>query len=176
MRSRILFVLALGPLLWVLCGPAQAQSRRAPARPAPAAPTPHVHGTPTGWRFTWPTGDPARGREVFVKYECFTCHEVRGERFPAPLDAANVGPELSAMGPLHEAEYFAESIINPGAVIEPGKGYQAPDGSSKMPSYNDTITVQEVVDLVAYLRALRPPGAVPRGGPGAGGTGGHPTH
>ena len=37
------------------------------------------------------------------------------------------------MGPLHEIDYFAEAIINPGAVIEHGKGYQAADGSSKMP-------------------------------------------
>src|SRR5215468_1092985 len=41
------------------------------------------HGTPVGWRFTWPKGDAARGRDVFVKLECQSCHEVRGERFPA---------------------------------------------------------------------------------------------
>jgi hypothetical protein len=61
------------------------------------------------------------------------------------------------MGPLHEVEYFAESILNPGAVIERGKGYQAADGSSKMPSFNDSMTVQELIDLVAYLRTLKPP-------------------
>jgi hypothetical protein len=65
------------------------------------------------------------------------------------------------MAAAHEPAYFAESIINPGAVVEPGKGYAAPDGSSKMPSYNDVVTVQEVIDLVAYLRALRPAPAAP---------------
>lgn len=171
MPRRISLVLAVGALAWVSVG--HAQPTRVP-KPSPApAPAPHVHGTPGGWRFTWPKGDPARGREVFVRYECYSCHEVRGERFPGPSDAANTGPELSVMGPLHEPEYFAESIINPNAVIEAGKGYQAPDGSSKMPSYNDTITVQEVVDLVAYLRALRPPG--PRPGTGRQ-PGGQTTH
>jgi mono/diheme cytochrome c family protein len=116
----------------------------------------HVHRTPPGWKFAWPAGDRVRGREVFVKLECHSCHEVRGERFPAPSDRGRVGPELSMMGPLHVAEYFAEAIINPSAVIEKGKGYAAPDGSSKMPSYNDTATVQDVADLVAYLRSLRP--------------------
>jgi mono/diheme cytochrome c family protein len=131
------------------------------------------HGTPAGWRFTWPAGDPVRGRALFAKYECFSCHEVRGEPFAVPQDADNVGPELAAMGPAHEAEYFVEAIINPNAVIERGKGYEAADGSSKMPSFNDTLTVQELLDLVAYLKALRPPSAPPGA---VGGQGGHATH
>src|SRR5262249_50182213 len=83
------------------------------------------HGTPAGWKFTWPKGDPARGREVFRKLECYSCHEVRGESFPAVSERDRVGPELSAMGPLHDPEYFAEAIINPNAVVERGKGYEA---------------------------------------------------
>lgn len=46
-------------------------------------------------------------------------------------------------------------------MIEKGKGYQAPDGSSKMPSFNDSLSVQELIDLVAYLRALKPPAGRP---------------
>jgi hypothetical protein len=42
-------------------------------------------------------------------------------------------------------------------VIEKGKGYQTVDGSSKMPSFNGSLSVQELIDLVAYLRALKPP-------------------
>jgi sulfur-oxidizing protein SoxX len=103
----------------------------------------------------WPNGDPVKGWEVFVKLECYSCHKVKGEQFPAP--SSQVGPELSVMGPLHDAEYFAEAIINPSAVIEKGEGYEAADGSSKMPSYNDLVTVQEVIDLVAYLKGLQPP-------------------
>ena len=126
--------------------------------PAPLAPEHGGHGTPEEWKFTWPAGDPARGREVFVKLECFSCHEVKGEQFPRPdagLEPGKVGPELSFMAPLHPPEYFAEAIINPSAVIEEGKGYRAPDGKSKMPSYNDLVTVQEVIDLVAYLKGLK---------------------
>jgi hypothetical protein len=134
------------------------------------------HGTPAGWQFAWPGGgDPARGREVFVKLECYSCHEVRGERFPAPRNGGGTGPELAAMGPLHPPEYFAEAVINPSAAIEPGRGYAASDGSSKMPSYNDAVTVQEVVDLVAYLKALRLPATGPAG-PRGGTPGGHEGH
>lgn len=44
-----------------------------------------------------------------------------------------------------------------------------------MPSYNDSLTVQELIDLVAYLRALRPPVARPPGS-GGGVPGGHDAH
>jgi hypothetical protein len=77
------------------------------------------------------------------------------------------------MGRLHPPEYFAESVINPSAVIEPERGYAAADGSSKMPSYSESLTVQETIDLVAYLRQLRPPASR---SPGQGGSGGHSTH
>jgi mono/diheme cytochrome c family protein len=125
---------------------------------APAAAEPHGgHGQAGDWKPAWPVGDVGRGREVFALLECYSCHEVKGEAFPAPAQAGKLGPELSQMGPLHSIEYFAEAIINPGGTIEKGKGYEAPDGSSKMPSYNDTITVQQLIDLVSYLRSLKPP-------------------
>ena len=165
-------VLLIGTALLVgmAAGRVGAQHQQHQQMMAPkTAPAPQEHGTPPGWKFTWPKGDPAKGREAFVKLECHSCHEVRGEKFPTPKDQKNVGPELSQMGPLHEPEYFAEAIINPSATIEKGKGYEAPDGSSKMPSYNDSVTVQEVVDLVAYLQNLRPPAGTPTGQ-------GHSTH
>lgn len=162
----------LGPAGGDLVGRAAGQTTApAPGRPAASTP-PHVHGTPTGWRFTLPKGDPAKGREVFQKLECYSCHEVRGERFPSPNDPGRTGPELSMMGPLHSPEFFAEAIINPSAVIERNRGYAAADGSSKMPSYDSLLTVQETIDLVAYLRQLRPP-ATPA--PGHGGHRGHTT-
>ncbi len=118
------------------------------------------HGPPEGWKFTLPRGgDPVRGRAVFVKLECFRCHEVKGERFPPPGPGGAVGPELSGMAAHHPPEFFAESIINPNAVIDKGRGYEGPDGSSKMPSFNGIMTVQELVDLVAYLANLNPPAA-----------------
>ncbi|SRR5205809_2151320 len=124
---------------------------------ATASDAQHAHGTPEGWTFGLPKGDPAKGRRAFAKFECYKCHEVKGEKFPAATDKENVGPELSMMGPLHDAEYLAEALVNPGKEIEKGKGYAAKDGSSKMPSFNDSLTVQELVDLVAYLKGLRPP-------------------
>ena len=111
---------------------------------------------PKGWTFTMPKGDPAKGRAVFDKFSCYSCHEVRGEKFP-PLDKGQaVGPELSQMGPMHPLEYFTESTINPDAVG--GKKYRGPDGKSKMPTFNNDMTVQELIDLSAYMASLKPKG------------------
>lgn len=117
----------------------------------------HKHGgVPPGWQFTLPDGDPKAGREVFVELECYKCHEVKGEHFPnAPKQATDTGPDLTGMGAHHPAEYFAESILNPNAVIVTGPGYTGPDGLSIMPDYRDSLMVGELIDLVAYLKNLK---------------------
>jgi len=111
------------------------------------------HHHPKDWRFALPKGDAVKGRAVFAKYECYYCHEVRGEDFL--FAGVDYGPELSQMGPLHPLEYFAESIINPNVVVS--SQYRSNDGKSTMPSYSEKMTVQELIDVSAYLASLRPP-------------------
>jgi mono/diheme cytochrome c family protein len=111
-------------------------------------------GVPRGWKFALPEGDAARGRQVFADLECFKCHAIKGETFPAvEPDARNAGPELTGMGTHHPAEYFAESILLPDAVVVSGPGHTGPDGRSIMPSYADAISVKQLVDLVAFIRS-----------------------
>src|SRR5262245_5448775 len=107
-------------------------------------------GVPRGWLFTPPAGDEKNGRRVFARLQCYACHAVAGEEFPAPTAA---GPELTGMQGHHPAGYLVESILNPDAVIVEGPGYTRPDGRSTMPEYPD-LTLAELVDLVAYLRGL----------------------
>lgn len=118
---------------------------------------------PKGWQFAIPAGDHHAGRQVFIDFECFKCHEVLGEDFPAPkAERGDVGPALSGMGSMHPGEYFAETIIDPNASVAwrvthhktEEKGYLGADGTSKMPSYNETMTVQQLIDLVAYMKSL----------------------
>src|SRR5437867_6479429 len=112
-------------------------------------------GVPRGWKFALPAGDPAKGRQLFADLECYRCHAIQGEGFPpGGGDAKNVGPELTGMGGMHPAEYFAESILSPNAVILDGPGYSGPDGMSIMPSYADSLSVNQLVDLVAFLKGL----------------------
>lgn len=114
-------------------------------------------GVPPGWQFTLPAGDPEAGREVFVTMQCYTCHAVAGETLPA-YPPRQPGPDLTGMGAHHPAAYFAESIINPNAVIVTGEGYTGPDGRSRMPASHE-ITIAQLLDLVAYLRSLQGPAA-----------------
>ena len=58
------------------------------------------------------------------------------------------------MGGHHPAEYFAESIVNPNAVIVTGPGHTGADGLSIMPDFRDSLTLAETIDLVAYIRSL----------------------
>jgi hypothetical protein len=87
--GRMTAALALAALLMLAIHPVSGQQR--PDRSAPAGSPSHPHeqhGTPKGWKFTWPKGDPVKGRAVFAKLECYSCHEVRGERTVVyvPLD------------------------------------------------------------------------------------------
>jgi uncharacterized protein involved in high-affinity Fe2+ transport len=112
-------------------------------------------GVPRGWRFSWPDGDAQKGREVFAKLECYQCHEVKGGPFPPVTpDPSRRGPALADMGDHHPAEYFAESILNPNAVILTDPGYTGADGLSIMPDFRDSLTLVETIDLVAYIRSL----------------------
>jgi Cu/Ag efflux protein CusF len=126
--------------------------------PAKAA----VNHHPKDWRFTMPTGDAAKGRAVFEKFECYYCHQIRGENFPSPTENA---PELSQMGPVHPVEFFAESIVNPNAVIP--KTYRQADGKSPMTNFAEKMTVQELIDVSAYVASLKPTG-VPKAVTGRG--------
>jgi len=110
-------------------------------------------GVPPGWTFALPQGDPAKGRAVFVRIECYSCHTIRGESFPR--EPGQAGPDLTGMGLHHPVAYFAEAIIHPNRVILIGEGYTGPDGLSTMPNYNEDLTVAELIDLVAYLKSLQ---------------------
>jgi mono/diheme cytochrome c family protein len=116
------------------------------------------HGTPKDWKFSLAKGNPDEGRKIFVELECYKCHEVKGERFPDVASGEKgVGPELSHMAGMHPVEFFAESIVNPNAVIDDDakeRGYVGADGRSKMPEYGDVLTVKQLTDLATYLTTL----------------------
>jgi mono/diheme cytochrome c family protein len=103
-------------------------------------------------------GDAATGRELFIELECYKCHEIKGENFPTFAENdKGIGPELSQMAGSHPIEFFAESIANPNAVIDADakeEDHISPDGKSKMPSFADVLTVQQLTDLATYLASL----------------------
>ena len=162
----VALVLALGAPVW---GQHAGHGTAPSPAPAPTLPKPitmeELHragGVPPGWKFRLPQGDPKLGRAIFAKLECNKCHEVKPD-FPRTGGAGDVGPELTGMGAHHPAEYFAQSIVDPNAVILAGPGYVGADGRSTMPDFRDSLTFSELVDLVAYIKSLD----------ATGGSGGH---
>ena len=124
----------------------------------------HGDGVPRGWKFAWPDGDAQKGKEVFAKLECYQCHPVAGAGFPdVTPDPTRRGPPLAGMGGMHPAEYFAESILNPNAIIISAPGFTGPDGLSIMPDFRDSLTLAETIDLVAYIRSLTGGGPMSHG-------------
>jgi len=65
------------------------------------------------------------------------------------------------MGSVHPSEYIAESILFPNAVIVDEPGTTGPDGLSLMPSYADSLSLAQWIDLVAYLKSLTEGGEHP---------------
>ena len=109
-------------------------------------------GIPKGWIFTPPPGDARHGRSVFARLACFTCHAVAGEGFPPPTAQ---GPDLTDVGAHHPSGYLFESILDPDAVVVQAPGYTDAQGRSIMPDYRGSLSVVDLVDLVAYLATLR---------------------
>jgi mono/diheme cytochrome c family protein len=160
------FVVACALVALTACGPSEqtTTSRATPHTLPPAArpETPGVRvtmlalhqmgGVPPGWKLAVPPGNPDTGRQVFVDYGCPSCHRVAGEPFEKDAEGG-VGPALTGMGSHHPPEYFAESILNPDAVLVEGQGFISDGGRSTMPSYPD-MTLVQLADVVAYLSSL----------------------
>jgi mono/diheme cytochrome c family protein len=147
-RSTV-FVLVVAASLWISCTKSTEQQST------------HHSAAAADWKFTLLPGNPIEGERLFLELECYKCHEIKGATFPTRGESdKGIGPELSQMAGMHPVELFAESIVNPNAVIDAedkDKGFLGPDGRSVMPTYSDVLTIKQVADLAAYLNSLGEP-------------------
>lgn len=110
--------------------------------------------SPKGFRL--PDGDAAAGRETFLALQCHDCHRVDGVELPPPEEKGPVSVLLG--GEVSRVKTYGElvtSIINPSHELARGYPAQAvsTDGESLMRTYNDVMTIQQLIDLVAFLQA-----------------------
>jgi L-cysteine S-thiosulfotransferase len=113
-----------------------------------------------GGDFALPEGDIQRGREAFVALECHTCHSVADidqvETDLSPPIHKKLGGEVSRV---KRYEDLVTSIINPSHRLSARfpedmiAEIADEEGRSRMPSYNDVMTVQQLVDLVTFLQS-----------------------
>lgn len=106
--------------------------------------------------FALPEGDAQRGREAFESLRCTACHEVEGleNELPRPTATPETGVKLGglAMRPPTDGELLT-SIINPSHALYPAgeKERVTSDEGSRMANLNEAMTVQNLIDLVAFL-------------------------
>ncbi|MHC4877952.1 MAG: c-type cytochrome [Planctomycetota bacterium] len=113
----------------------------------------------SGRGFTLPEGDVDRGQTTFVELQCNACHQVRGVDLPTAENSTDMAVKLG--GKVARIQTYGElvtSIINPSHKI--AKGYvkqevtKDPEGQeSRMLNYNEVMTVQQLMDLVAFLQS-----------------------
>ena len=104
--------------------------------------------------FSLPEGNPMAGRETFLYMQCNQCHTIEGEAIPS-LPGAEPYVELG--GEVTRVKTYGElvtAIINPSHKLADGyaKEVVTEEGESKMYVYNGYMTVQELIDLVAFLQ------------------------
>ncbi len=110
----------------------------------------------SGAGFRLPDGDANQGREVFVYMQCNQCHTISGIELPV-LPYADA-PYVELGGTVSWVKTYGElvtSIINPSHKLATGYAEElvAEDGESNMYIYNRHMTVQELIDLVAFLQS-----------------------
>ena len=113
-------------------------------------------GPKSGRGFVFPEGDIARGKKTFVELKCYECHRVDGVAgLPAPTKAPErvvlLGGEVTLLRTYGE---LVTSVIHPKYALSEKlldrASYQ--DGKeSPMRSFNDTMTVTQMLDVVTFL-------------------------
>lgn len=105
--------------------------------------------------FTLPPGDADRGVADFVRFRCHDCHRVKGVELPVGEEPNQAVVELGEVERPRQYSELVTAIINPSHRL--AKGYTpelvAREGSSKMPVYNDVMTVTQLTDIVTFLQA-----------------------
>ena len=110
-----------------------------------------VH-SPSGFRLP-ENGDIERGKTAFAELKCWACHTVDGVDFPAPTEQPTV-PLGGMVREIRTDGYLVTSIIHPSHKLaaRPVKEITV-EGESRMPDYTRSITVRQLVDMVALLQS-----------------------
>jgi hypothetical protein len=105
--------------------------------------------------FSLPQGDIAKGKAVFLKYECLSCHVLEGVQQPDIKQTDNISIHIGRKST--KVKTYAElvtAIINPSHSFSSGYALELiqKDGKSLMKNFNDVMTVGELIDLVVFLQ------------------------
>ncbi len=111
-----------------------------------------------------PGGTVATGDELFVAKACNTCHRPDSSARAPFLEGVFGKTVALADGRTVVADetYLRESILNPASKVV--QGYQP-----IMPTFKDQVSEEEIVQLIKYIKSLKPGGAATAAAPAAAG-------
>lgn len=102
--------------------------------------------------FALPEGDPEDGRQAFISLGCVACHSAHDAEHRPDM---GTGIHFSLGSMTRDVSYveLVTSIINPSHRIAFPEGADTIDKKqvSKMPVFNDVMTVRQLADIVRYL-------------------------
>jgi cytochrome c oxidase subunit II len=112
------------------------------------------------WLAGGSTGPSARasGAELFTQFQCATCHLPEGQRGRGPTLAGIFGQRVqlaSGEQVLVDEDYLRESILRPSAKLV--ANYQP-----LMPVYENQLSEENVLELIAYIKSLSNTGGEPK--------------
>lgn len=107
-----------------------------------------------GRGFSLPEGDIEEGKTTYTKYGCNGCHSISGIEWEGGSENLNIplGGEVTSQKSYGE---LVTSVINPSHKIAQSYKEKAAtkEDISKMKNYNEVLSVQELIDLVAFLQS-----------------------
>ena len=110
--------------------------------------------------FSLPEGNIREGEEVYISMHCNECHSLPG--MPQAVWDDIYTPSISLGDEMKETKTYGElvtSVINPSHRIArehfSSGTIMSEDGNpeSLMPTYNDIMTVDQLVDLISFLES-----------------------
>lgn len=108
--------------------------------------------------FVLPVGDAVAGESVFIRLECYSCHNVSGKSYEEAKGREPIGPELNATHAAQSRESIAGRLISYDRFLSEGHykaTYSRSDGSSRMANFNDVMTVRDLIDLVEFIKSIK---------------------
>lgn len=123
-------------------------------------------GPKSGVGFHLPDGNSDRGKQAFLELKCTGCHSVQDVTFGTNQAGGHLNLQLGAESlAVHTYGQLVTAIINPSHIISPRfKKQITMEGTlSPMPDFNKVMTVEQMIDLVAFLQPhykLPPPNPV----------------
>ncbi len=109
--------------------------------------------------FLLPEGDIEEGKAAFLELQCNSCHTVDGVDLPPPVVIPAPNAAVVLGGHVFEIRtdgYLVTSIMNPSHKLARGlikEQITTSSGESRMPDYSEIMTVQQLIDMVAFLQS-----------------------